>query len=125
MHSRTSATKPGGKKLYFLILETGGENLIYPTLTRLRVNRYRLTRFIHLENKRGAGPPLVLLALTPKVAAPLFPGFGKGGRYNAQPLELLIYVCNFNFAAMKTSRCKPHRSPSFENRKGWGSHFCI
>jgi hypothetical protein len=30
------------------------------------------------------------LSLIPDAAAPLFPGFGKGGRYKSQLLELLI-----------------------------------
>jgi hypothetical protein len=41
----------------------------------------------------GVGPPVVFSNLKSTAAAPLFPGFGKGGRYNSQSLEFLIYLC--------------------------------
>src|SRR5262245_55191703 len=67
-------------------------------------------------SRAGPSPPSILISLPtpPTMAAPLFPGFGKGGRYKSQPLEFLIFSLE-------------HETPSFENRKGWGSDsvFCF
>src|ERR1041385_8394108 len=70
---------------------------------------------------RRAGPPFdfILLPFTPKVAAPLFPGFGKGGRNKSQPLELLIlsFAGNFLITEGEPLRRRPHETHPLKTAK--------
>jgi hypothetical protein len=66
------------------------------------------------------GLPAFLVSIScphSKMAAPLFPGFGKGGRNDSQLLKVLILSrSSFGLEMCNPIRCAQHRIPSLENR---------